>query len=73
MVLKFVPLMITVAVTAPPVGLKLVIVGVGRTVKVEALFTVIPVPLTATEIGPVVAPAGTDVVMLVAVEAETTA
>jgi hypothetical protein len=71
--LKLVPRIITVAVTAPLSGLKLVIVGVGSTVKLEELFTVIPVPLTAREIGPVVAPAGTEVVMLVVVAAVTIA
>jgi len=69
--LKFVPLIITDAVTAPPVGLKLEMVGVGITIKLDALVTVMPVPLTATETDPVVAPVGTVVVILVAVEAVT--
>lgn len=50
-------------------GVKLLITGVG-TVKFEELVPVIP--LTVTEIGPVVAPNGTEVVMLVVVEEVTT-
>jgi hypothetical protein len=69
--LKFVPEIITVAPTAPLTGLKPVMVGVGRTVKPEELETV--TPLTFTEIKPVVAPPGTVVDMLVAVEEETVA
>lgn len=69
--LKFVPEIITVAPTAPLAGLKPVMVGVAKTVKLEELETV--TPLTVTDINPVVAPAGTEVVMLVAVEEETTA
>lgn len=57
--------------TAPLVGLKVVIVGVGKTLKVDAL--VIDIPLVVTEIGPVDAPAGTDVVILEAFEDVTTA
>jgi hypothetical protein len=69
--LKFVPEIITVAPTAPLTGLKPVIVGVARTVKFEELETV--TPLTVTDINPDVAPGGTVVVMLVAVEEETVA
>jgi hypothetical protein len=68
-VLKLVPLMVTVAVSAPLVGLNPEIVGVGRTVKIAAFVTV--TPLTVTDMGPVVAPDGTVVVILVGDEAET--
>jgi hypothetical protein len=61
--------MVTIAPAAPLVGVKLLITGVG-TVKFEELVPVIL--LTVTEIGPVVAPNGTDVVMLVVVDAVTT-
>ena len=57
--------------TAPLVGLKVVIVGVGKTLKLDAL--VIDIPLVVTEIGPVDAPAGTDVAILEAFEDVTTA
>jgi hypothetical protein len=70
-VLKFVPVIITVAPTAPLIGVKLVKVGVGSTVKSEELVPVIPP--TVTVIFPVVAPLGTVVVMLVDVDAVTTA
>jgi len=70
-VLKFVPLMITSAPAAPVVGLKLVIVGVGNTTKSEVLVPV--TPPTVTEIFPVLAPAGTTVVILVVVDAVTLA
>ena len=58
--------MVTVAPTPAAVGLKLVIVGEGKTVKLPALVTI--TPLAATETLPVVAPAGTVVVILVGVE-----
>ena len=70
-VLKLFPEMITDAPTAPLAGLNPVIDGVGSTVKSLTLVTV--TPLTVTEIFPKVAPAGTVVVMLVAVEEETAA
>jgi hypothetical protein len=70
-VLKLFPEMITVAPTAPLVGLNPVIDGVGNTVKSLTLVTV--TPLTVTEIFPEVAPAGTVVVMLLVVEAVMTA
>jgi hypothetical protein len=70
-VLKFVPEIITVAPTAPLVGLNPVIDGVGSTVKSLTLVTV--TPLTVTEIFPEMAPTGTMVVMLVSVEEETVA
>ena len=70
-VLKFVPEIMTVALTAPLDGLNPVMVGVASTVKLVALKRV--TPLTVTEILPVVAPTGTVVVMLVAVDEVTTA
>jgi hypothetical protein len=45
-VLKFVPLIVTVAPTAPLVGLKFVKVGVGNMVNVDALVIVIPLTVT---------------------------
>ena len=60
--------MMTVPPSALLVGVKLLITGVG-TVKFEALVPVIL--LTVTEMGPVVAPKGTEVVMLVVVDAVT--
>ncbi len=73
MVLKLVPKIVTDAPIAPLAGVKPVRVGDGITIKLVVLATVIPVPLTATVIGPVVAPAGTVVVRLVEVEAVTIA
>ncbi len=66
MLLKFVPEIITVAPTAPLPGLKPDMDGVGNTVKLKELFIV--TPLVVTDIGPVTAPAGTKVVILVALE-----
>ena len=70
--LKFVPVIVTVAPTRPFVGLKPDMVGPDElTVKLPEL---VPVrPLTVTAIGPVVAPVGTEVVMLVALLAVTVA
>jgi len=70
-VLKLVPEIITVALSAPVVGLNPVIEGVGDTVKLLALKMVMPLRLN--EILPEVAPTGTVVVILVAVEAVTIA
>ena len=69
--LKFVPVMVTVAPIAPLVGLKSDIVGVPRTVKLVELLTV--TPPTVTEICPVEAPIGTEVVILLVVEPVTIA
>jgi hypothetical protein len=69
-VLKLVPVIVTVAPTAPLAGLKDVKVGVGRTVKLDPVNVI---PLTVTEMFPVVAPAGTVVVNVVVVAALTTA
>ena len=54
---KFVPVIVTLAPTGPLVGVMLVIVGAGMTVKLVALAAVPPGVVTRT--GPVVAPAGT--------------
>jgi hypothetical protein len=54
---RFTPLIVTPAPTAPLVGVKLVIVGALATVKLDALVAV-PADVV-TLIGPVVAPAGT--------------
>ena len=69
-VLKFVPVITIEAPTAALLGLKLEMVGVG-TIKFAELVPVIP--LTVTDIGPAVAPKGTEVVMLEVEEAVTTA
>jgi len=62
---KFVPVTVTEAPTAPLVGLRLVMLGVGSTVKATpALET----PLTVTTTFPVVAPVGTGTTMLVALQ-----
>lgn len=61
----------TTAPTAPPLGVILEIVGVASTVKLDAEKIV--TPLTVTDIGPVVALSGTDVVILVVVEPVTIA
>lgn len=66
-VLKFVPVMVTVLPIGPLDGVKLVMVGGKRAVTVKSATLVAVLPPTVTEIFPVVAPEGTDVVMLVAV------
>jgi hypothetical protein len=58
---KLVPLIVTDVPICPDVGLTLVIVGVGRTVKATALLAR---PPTVTTMLPVVAPAGTGTTML---------
>lgn len=61
--LKFVPVMVTLVATGPLVGVKPEMVGVPVTVK---LLSELPVPLGEVTLrGPVVAPAGTDVVIWV--------
>jgi len=62
LVLKFVPVIMMTAPGAPLLGLKLVIVGAGSTVKLDGLDTVTPFKVTV--IGPVVAPTGTVTVNL---------
>ena len=70
-VLKFVPVIVTMAPSEPLEGLNPIIVGVDRTTKLFVLRTV--TPLTVTEIFPEVAPEGTVVVRLPVLEAVTTA
>ena len=65
-VLKLVPLIVTIAPTEPLTGLNPLIVGEGSTIKFVELTTV--TPLVVTEIGPVAAPDGTVMVILVPVE-----
>src|SRR5262249_58041711 len=60
---KFVPVIVTVAPTAPVVGDNDVIVAVGTTVNAEPLLAT---PPTVTVTLPVVAPAGTGTPLLVA-------
>jgi hypothetical protein len=72
-VLKFVPVMVTVFVGNPDVGVKLAIVGSVALTTVKFVADVPATPATATVIGPVVAPVGTVVVIEVAVDAETVA
>jgi len=62
---KFVPVIVTDVPTAPEVGFKLVILGVGSTVKLAPLLAL---PETVTTTFPVVAPVGTVVTMLVALQ-----
>ncbi len=69
--LKLVPEMVTVALSAPCAGLKPSIDGVGKTVKLEALVSV--TPPTVMDIRPLVAPAGTVVARLVFVDEVTIA
>lgn len=73
-VLKLVPVIITVVLIGPEAGVKEVMVGnAGATVTVKLVVLVAVFPLTVTVIVPVVAPVGTEVVMEVAVLAVTTA
>jgi hypothetical protein len=67
---KFVPVTVTWAPIAPLVMLKLVMLGVAATVK---LLPLLPTPLTVTTIFPVVAPVGTAVTMIVALQLVTVA
>ncbi len=63
---KFNPVIVTATPTAPEIWLRLVMLGGGTTVKVEALVGCVPyVPTTL----PVVAPVGTATVTLVALQA----
>ena len=59
-----VPVIVTAVPTGPLVGVKLVIVGAGITVNEEPLVAV--PPGVSTAIAPVAAPAGTVVVICVA-------
>ncbi len=69
--LKLVPVMVTVAPTAPLTGVNPEIDGIGNTIKFVLLETV--TPFTVKEIKPVPAPTGTMVVILLEVEAVTIA
>ena len=71
-VLKFVPLIVTVDPTGPLAGLKLLIVGAGVVTVKLPLLVAVCVP-TFTVIAPVVAPVGTATVRCVVVAAETVA
>jgi hypothetical protein len=62
---KFAPAMVTAVPTTPEVGDKLLMLGAGSTVKLEPLLAYAP---TVTTTFPVVAPLGTVVVMLVALQ-----
>jgi len=62
---KFVPVIVTEALTAPVVGDKLVMLGVGNTVK---LLPLLSTPLACTTTFPVVAPEGTGTTMLVVLQ-----
>src|SRR5438105_6590317 len=62
---KFVPLTLTTVPMGPALGLTLLTFGGGVTVKGRPLLAV---PLTVTTTFPVVAPAGTDVSMLVSLQ-----
>ena len=53
---KFVPAIVTTAPTGPELGVRLVMLGVGRTVKLTPLLAT---PFTVTTTLPLVAPAGT--------------
>jgi hypothetical protein len=62
---KFVPVIVTKVPTGPEVGLRLEMFGVGITTKSTPLLAI---PATVATILPVVAPAGTDTAMLVALQ-----
>ncbi len=62
---KLVPVIVTAAPTMPLVGLKLVTVGAGGITVKDVALVAVP-PGTVTEMVPVVAPAGTVVVIDVA-------
>jgi hypothetical protein len=58
---KFVPVIVTEVAIGPEVGLRVLMAGVGRTVKFTPLLAI---PLTVTTTLPVVAPVGTGTTML---------
>lgn len=72
-VLKFVPVMVTVVPTNPLTGLKLVMVGNVPAPIVKSFALTIVIQFVVTDILPVMAPGGTVVVILVAVLAVTVA
>ena len=67
---KFVPVIVTEVPNGPEEGLTLVMLGAWTTVKVTPLLAS---PPTVTTTGPVVAPAGTGAMMLVALQFDTVA
>ncbi len=67
---KFDPVIVTAAPTAPEVVERLVMLGAGTTVKLDPLLAT---PLAFTTTFPVVAPLGTVVVILVALQVPTVA
>src|SRR5882762_6904641 len=67
---KFVPVIVTEVPNEPEEGLTLVMLGAWTTVKVTPLLAS---PPTVTTTGPVVAPAGTGAMMLVALQFDTVA
>ncbi len=67
---KFVPVIVTAVPTGPEVGDRLVMLGADDTVKLTPLLAT---PPTVTTTFPVVAPLGTDVAMLVALQLVTVA
>jgi len=67
---KFAPVMVTAAPTAPVLTDKLVMLGAATTVKLDPLLST---PLACTTTLPVVAPVGTVVPMLVALQLVTAA
>src|SRR5215471_14716764 len=71
---KFVPVTVTAVPAVPIVGVKLVIVGAPESVATVKLLALVAEPAGAvTVIGPVVAPAGTDVTICEAVAEATVA
>lgn len=72
-VLKFVPVMVTVVPTGPEAGVKLAMVGSTTVPMVKSVALVTVEQFVATEILPVVVPAGTVTVRLVVVLAVTVA
>jgi hypothetical protein len=62
---KFDPATVTEALTAPDVGVRLVMLGAATTVK---LLPLLSTPLACTTTFPVVAPVGTGTTMLVALQ-----
>jgi hypothetical protein len=62
---KLVPAIVTTAPTGPELGVRLVMLGVSRTVKLTPLLAT---PLTVTTTLPVVAPAGTGTLIEVAAQ-----
>ncbi len=70
---KLLPLMVTGTPATPMLGVKLAIVGARAPPTTKAVLLLVVPPVIATLIGPVVAPAGTVVMILVLLEAMTLA